>query len=138
MLFIFVCKNSLSGHNRSTRLSDCFHVLWMKASLNGLNPSFLFESFPWLTRKKKYPVRECIKVSTALLGSLKLLPLYLLLFSIDFRAVPSKWSTSKCTNRVTLIPFVGNPHYSKLVHRVWYLKNLLCLEDNRLSFSQVI
>ena len=46
-----------------------------------------------------------------------------------------KWSTLsisklryssylKSTNRVTSIPFVGNPHFSILLHRVRYLKNL--------------
>ena len=33
-------------------------------------------------------------------------------------------STSKSTNRVSSIPFVRNPHFSILLHRVWYLKNL--------------
>ena len=33
-------------------------------------------------------------------------------------------STSKSTNRVSSIPFVGNLHFSILLHRVWYLKNL--------------
>ena len=31
---------------------------------------------------------------------------------------------SKSTNRVSSIPFVGNPHFSILLHRVQYLKNL--------------
>ena len=41
--------------------------------------------------------------------------------------VPQSWaalSISKSTNRVSSIPFVGNPHFSILLHRVWYLKNL--------------
>ena len=33
-------------------------------------------------------------------------------------------STSKSTNRVSSIPFVENPHFSILLHRVRYLKNL--------------
>ena len=33
-------------------------------------------------------------------------------------------STSKSTNRVSLIPFVGNLHFSTLLHRVRYLENL--------------
>ena len=39
-------------------------------------------------------------------------------------------SISKSTNRVSSIPFVGNPHFSTLLHREWYLKN-------RSSFSRV-
>ena len=40
---------------------------------------------------------------------------------------PQSWGTpsiSKSTNRVSSIPFVGNPHFSILLHRVQYLKNL--------------
>ena len=40
--------------------------------------------------------------------------------------VPQSWGTtsiSKSTNRVSSIPFVGNPHFSILLHRVQYLKN---------------
>ena len=45
-------------------------------------------------------------------------------------------STPKCTNRVSLIPFVGNPHFSILVHRVWYLKIDLCIKNIMSSFSR--
>ena len=41
--------------------------------------------------------------------------------------VPQSWGTpsiSKSTNCVSSIPFVGNPHFSILLHRVRYLKNL--------------
>ena len=54
--------------------------------------------------------------------------------------VPQGWSplsTSKSASRISLIPFVGNRHHSKLVDRVRYLKIYLCLEDNRSSFSQM-
>ena len=34
-------------------------------------------------------------------------------------------SISKRTNCISSIPFVGNPHFSILMHRVQYLKNLL-------------
>ena len=34
-------------------------------------------------------------------------------------------STSKNTNRVSSIPFVGNPHFSILLQRVQHLKNFL-------------
>ena len=48
----------------------------------------------------------------------------------------SKYPTLKSTNRVSLITLVGYPHFSILLHRLWYLKNL-CLEDNRSSFSRL-
>ena len=54
--------------------------------------------------------------------------------------VPQSWgtlSTSKSMNRVSPISLSGNPRFSMLLHRVQYLKNLLCLEDNRSSFSRV-
>ena len=41
--------------------------------------------------------------------------------------VSQSWGTpsiSKCTSRVCSILFGGNPHFSILLHRVWYLKNL--------------
>ena len=41
--------------------------------------------------------------------------------------VPQSWGTpsiSKSTNRVSSILFVRIPHFSILLHRVWYLKNL--------------
>ena len=41
--------------------------------------------------------------------------------------VPQSWGTPsilKSTNRVSSIPFFGNPHFSILLHRVWYLENL--------------
>ena len=42
--------------------------------------------------------------------------------------VPQSWggpSISKSTNRASSISFVGNPHFSILLQRVQYLKNLL-------------
>ena len=41
--------------------------------------------------------------------------------------VPQSWGTpsiSKSLNRVSSIPFVRNPHFNILLHRVWHLKNL--------------
>ena len=70
------------------------------------------------------------------------------MFSANFRSWPTKmvytevpqgWgtsSTTKSTNLVSLIPFVGNRHYSILVHRVRYYKIYLCLKDNSSSFSR--
>ena len=61
-------------------------------------------------------------------------------YRIGLNRGPQSWgtpSTSKSTYRVSLIPYVGNPHFIILLHRVWYLKNLFILEDNRSSFSWV-
>ena len=72
---------------------------------------------------------------TNLLSTLKFLIPYSLVFrKFSYRTyrnglnqVPQSWGTlkiSKSTNRVSSIPFVGNPHFSILLHRVRYLKNL--------------
>ena len=61
-------------------------------------------------------------------------------YRIGLNRGPQSWgtpSTSKSTYRVSLIPFVGNPSFSILLHRVRYLKNLFILEDNRSPFSWV-
>ena len=44
---------------------------------------------------------------------------------------------SKSTSHVSSIPFVKNSHFSILAHKVRQLKNFLCLQDNRSSFSRV-
>ena len=57
-----------------------------------------------------------------------------------YTEVPQGWissSTSKSMSRISLIPFVGNPHYSKLLHRVRYFNIYLWLQDNRSSFPRV-
>ena len=57
-----------------------------------------------------------------------------------YTEVPQGWissSTSKSMSRISLIPFVGNPHHSKLLHRVRYFNIYLWLQDNRSSFPRV-
>ena len=42
--------------------------------------------------------------------------------------VPQSWGTliiSKSAKSVSSIPFVGNPHFSILLHSMWYLKKLI-------------
>ena len=135
-LCILLCKNSLSGTTRSIRLSDYFPVLWIKASLNCLNPWFLSESSPWPTGKEKYTVLRRYQSLTNLIRHTKIFCLIAFLvfrrFSCGttkmvYTEVPQDWGTpitSKSTNPVSLILFVGNPHYSILLHRIQYLKNL--------------
>ena len=56
-----------------------------------------------------------------------------------YTEIPQSWDTPgtpKSTNRVSLIPFAGNPHFSILVHRVWYFKIDLCIKNIMSSFSR--
>ena len=51
--------------------------------------------------------------------------------------VSQSWGTpsiSKSTNRVSSIPFVGNPHFSILLHRLRYLKNLFMSQRKVIIF----
>ena len=52
-----------------------------------------------------------------------------------YTEVPQGWipsSTSKSMSRISMIPFAGNPHHSKLLHKIY-----LWLQDNRSSFPRV-
>ena len=104
---------------------------------------------PRPARKEKYPVLRTYQSLTNLIRHTKI---SYLIASLVFRRfscgtyrnglhrVQQGWGTpsaSKSTNRVSLISFVGNPHYSILLHRVRYLKIYLCLEYNWSSFSPV-
>ena len=88
------------------------------------------------SRKGKYPMLRTNAKPHQLMNHAKML---YSLISLVFRKfsyrtyrnglnqVPQSWGTpsiSKSTNGVSSIPFVGNPHFSILLHRVRYLKNL--------------
>ena len=98
---------------------------WMFSSVRGI-PS----------RKGKYPM---LRTNTKLHQLIKHAKISYSIVSLVFRKflyrtyrnglnrVPQSWGTpsiSKSTNRVSSIPFVGNPRFSVLLHRVRYLKNL--------------
>ena len=134
-MFIFLCRNSLSRTARSASLSKLFHPLWIKAPPY---PSILCNSFPPLGQQGKGNTLcwERIQSLTKLIRHIKIYYFIASLFFLRFRAlttemvyteVPQSWGTSgtsKSTNRVSLILSVGNSHFSILVHRVRYLKNL--------------
>ena len=138
-MFIFLCRNSSSRTARSASLSKSFHPLWIKAPLY---PSILCNSFPPLNPSRGQQGKgntlcwERIQSLTNLIRHIKIYYFIASLFFLRFRPlttemvyteVPQSWGTSgtsKSTNRVSLTPSVGNSHFSILVHRVRYLKNL--------------
>ena len=88
------------------------------------------------SRKRKYPM---LKTNTKPHHLIKHAKIFYSIVSLVFRKfsyrtyqnglnqVSQSWgspSISKSTNRVSSIPFVGNPHFSILLQRVRYLKNL--------------
>ena len=48
------------------------------------------------------------------------------------------WSISKSTKRVTSIPFVRNPYFNILLHRMRYLKNLFMFRRTGYHFRKSI
>ena len=115
--------------------------------LNIIAPSRSRYELPWLpeyfhsygeipSRKGKYPM---LRTNTKPHQLIKHAKISYSIASLVFRKfsyrtyrnglnqVPQSWGTpsiSKSTNCVSSIPFVGNPHFSILLHRVRYLKNL--------------
>ena len=112
--------------------------------------STVYYKFPWLpgcfwcfhkyreipSRKGKYPMlrtnikpRQLIKPAKI---SFSIVSFLFFKFSYwtyrnGLHRASQNWgtpSTSKSMNRASSIPFVGNPHFSIFLHRVWYLKNL--------------
>ena len=85
------------------------------------------EKYPMLTTNTKpyQPIKHA-KISYSIV-SLAFHKFSCRTYRNGLNRVPQSWaalSMSKSTNRVSSIPFVGNPHFSILLHRVWYLKNL--------------
>ena len=142
MLFILVCKNSSSGKlliAQGSLIASIFSE-WSEFFV----PFWQSKSFLLPTRKEKYPVLRTYWSLTDLIKHTKISYLNFIASLVFHRfscgtcwnglhQVPQGWgtpSTSKSANHVSLLPFVGNPHYSIFVHRVRYLKKIyLCLED---------
>ena len=148
-LFIFLCKNSSSRKSIPTSFFLCVTshdcTSWkLLLLLVGYSTSFsdgLSESFhPYgeiPSRKGKYP--EVLGTNTNshqvirhAKNSYSIVLLVFCKFSCGtyqngLNRDPQSWgtpSTSKTTNCVSLIPFVGSLYFSTLLHRVQYLKNL--------------
>ena len=145
-MFIFLCRNS-----SSTKSSSSSFFLWVtNHDCTRKKLSFLLlvqYKLPWLTeffhphgeipsRKGKYPMlrtntkpHQLIKQAKISYSTVSLVfrKFSYRTFRNGLNRVTQSWgtpSTSKCTNRVSSIPFVGNPHFSILLHRVRNLKNL--------------
>ena len=121
---------SMSGKPRRHQLNITSSRSTVQASLT----VWMFSSIP--TRKGKYRI---LRANTKPHQLIKHAKISYSIVSLVFRKfsyrtyrnglnqVPQSWGTpsiSKSTNRVSSIPFVGNPHFSILLHRVRYLKNL--------------
>ena len=158
-LFTFLCRNSLS-----TKSTSSSFFVWVTNHTNCTSwklPLLLVVmqyKLPWLpecfhpygeipSRKGKYPM---LRTNTKPHQLIKHAKISYSIASLVFRKfsyrtyqnglnqVPQSWgssSISKSANCVSSIPFVGNPHFSILLHRVPYLKNLLCLEKQVIIFS---
>ena len=100
-------------------LPECFHPYREIPSRKGKYPMLR-------TNTKPHQLIKHAKISYSIVS--------LLFHKFSYRTyqnglnqVPQSWGTpsiSKSTNRVNSMPFIGNPHFSILLHRVWYLKNL--------------
>ena len=151
MQFIWLCRNSSSGTTYSTRLFEWFHALWMKASLNSMNPSIPSESLPWPTKKGKYPVLRTYAKSHQFNQEHENFLLHNFITFVPQILVPylQKWSKpwnhkaeasdifKKVRAMLVLYLLLG---IRILVYSctVCGISNIhLCLEDNRSSFSRV-
>ena len=113
--------------------SMLYKLLWIFPSVQGEGNTNKEGEIP--CAKEKYEALATYQERTKISYSIA---------SLVFRKFSSAtywgWSTpatSKSTNPVSLIPFVGNRHFSILVHRMRYVKNLFVLLYNRSSFSRV-
>ena len=83
------------------------------------------------TNKKPYQLIKHAKISYSIV-SLVFRKFSYRTYRNGLNQVPQSWGTpsiSKSTNRVSSILFVRIPHFSILLHRVWYLKNLFMSQD---------
>ena len=145
LLFILVCRNPSLGTTRSTRLSDYFHALWIKASfwmfwilLSFLNPS------PGPQRKGNTLCWECIRSLANLIRHTKIS--YFIASLVQY--LP-KWSTARYLRAEALqvlqkVRAVLIRYLLQGIHILVYpctewgtSKIYLCLEDNRSSFFRV-
>ena len=109
-------------------LSRVYKLLWLPECFHP------YREIP--SRKKKYPM---LKINTKPRQLIKHAEISYSIVSLVFRKFlyrtyrnglnqsTQSWgtpSTPKSSNRVSSIPFVGNPHFSILLHGVRYLKNL--------------
>ena len=146
-MFTFLCTNSSPINSNSSSFFLC--VTNHDCTSQNLSRLLILVQYkvPWLpecfylygeipSRKGKYPM---LTTNTKPHQPIKHAKISYFMLSLVFHKfpyrssqnglnrVPQSWGTpsiSKSTNRVSLIPFVGNPHFSILLHRVWYVKKL--------------
>ena len=122
-----------SSHSRTVQASL---TAWVVSSVRG---NFIKEGkTPLRTNTKPHQLIKHVKISYSIV-SLAFHRFSYRTYRNGLNQVPQSWGTpsiSKSTIRVSSIHFVGNPHFSILLHRVWYLKNLF-VSKNRSSFSRV-
>ena len=145
-MFIFLCRNSsFTKFTPSSLLlwvtnHDCTSKKW------SLLVAVAQYKLPWLpecfhpygeipSRKGKYPKLRTntkphqlkhVNISYSI-ASLVFRKFLYRTYRTGLNRAPQSWGTpspSKSMNRVNLIPFVGNLHFSILLHRVRYHKNL--------------
>ena len=125
--FKFLCMSdkprlhqlSIIISSRSSTLPEYFHSYGEIPSRKGKYPMLR-------TNTKPHQLIKHAKISYSIV-SLVFRKFSYRTYRNGLNQVPQSWGTpsiSKSTNRVSSIPFVGNPHFSILLHRVRYLKNL--------------
>ena len=100
-------------------LPECFHQHGEIPSRKGKYPMLRTNTKP------RQPIKHA-KISYSIV-SLVFRKFSYRTYRNGLNQVPQSWGTpsiSKSTNRVSSILFVRIPHFSILLHRVWYLKNL--------------
>ena len=112
----------------STCSTSTFKLLWLSESfhLYGEIPSRKGKYSVLRTNTKPHQLIKHAKISYSIV-SLVFRKFSYRTYRNGLNQVPQSWGTpsiSKSTNRVSSILFVRIPHFSILLHRVWYLKNL--------------
>ena len=111
-------------------LPECFHPYGEIPSRKGKYPILR-------TNTEPHQIIKLVKISYSI-ASFVFHKFSYRTYRNGLNQVTQSWgtpSTSKSTNHVSSIPFVGNLHFSIFLHRVRYLKNLFM--SQRSSFSWV-
>ena len=114
--WLHLLKSTTSSHS-STGLPECFHRYREISSRKGKYPMLR-------TNTQPHQLIKHTEISYSIVSLVFRKFLYRTYRNV-LNQVPQSWrtlNTSKSTNCVSSIPFVRNPHFSILLHRVRYLK----------------
>ena len=121
-------KHTKNGHILSLHI---FLASFLQQDLSRVDPCLWFILF-WesckpteLVQTRRHRIQKTSPQVNGLVTNPWIDLLLLRTCGTSFSEVTQSWgtlSTSKSTNRIRLIPFVKNPHYGMLVHKVRYLK----------------